>query len=113
MFWETKMLELQKLAPVDLAQTADNEWTATMKAAINEPWNKDAGVITRGETRAAAVVGLWNHLVKGNEPFLFNLDKHKRKIRWNARWEVLEEINEPTELVVVEEAEAPVFDPAD
>lgn len=112
MFWETKMLELQKLAPVELAQTAGNEWTATMKAGINRVWHKEEAVVCRGETRAAAVVGLWNHLVNGNEPFLFMLERQKRKIRWNARWEVLEEINEPTELVV-EEPEAPAFDPAD
>lgn len=111
MFWETKMLELQKLATVDLTQLESGEWVAKMPAAVNESWHKDAGVVCKGDTRAAAVVGLWNHLVKGNEPFLFNLHNRQRKIRWNARWEVLEEINEPTELVV-EDPEAGSFDPS-
>lgn len=111
MFWETKLLELQKLAPVELEQK-EGQWFATIKAAINAPYHANCGSVGIGETKAAAVVALWSHIVNGNEPFLINLARNKRKVRWNARWEVLEEINEPTELVV-EEPEPNEFDQAD
>lgn len=115
MFWETKWAELQKLAPVELAQPEGSEmWAATMRVSINAPFHKDSGVTGLGSTRAAAMCELWNCLVKGNEPFSIFTKNTTKKIRWNARWEVLEEhtINEPAELVV-EEEDPDDFDEAD
>lgn len=115
MFWETKLAELQKLAPVELKLPEGTKtWFATMRVAINAPFHKDSGVAGLGETRAAAVCELWNHLVSGHEPFILCTKNSTKKYRWNARWELLEEhtVNEPGELVV-EEKDPLEFDQAD
>lgn len=113
MFWETKLLELQKLAPVELAQADEGAlFTVTIRAGVNEPFHKDSGMVASGETRAAAVCNLWSAIVNG-DPFILNLENSKTKYRWNARWEVLEKYETKQDPPVVEEPADGTFDPAD
>jgi hypothetical protein len=144
MFWENKLEELQKLAPVVLQMTRRGAWTAQLLAnvRIDDSTEVEMGPIGEGGTPAGSVDALWKRIADDFKPLLiYEPGKPVRRVRFNARWEdiavdIKQEVTKAgttivtkTDIVdkpvpetigphehkaiVVEEPEAPVFDPAD
>lgn len=121
MFWETKLAELQKLAPVELVEAGAGGWKASMNVALNRPFEKGIKLLAYGITRAATICVLWSTIVKGNEPFTMADAERSRMWRWNGRWEEVvpppeEAPDAPTDAEVrdiVELDDPSAFDPAD
>lgn len=90
MYWENKLEELGKLAPVVLQMIQRGKWTAQILANIRMSGANQVvmGPIGEGGTPAGAADDLWSKLVIGFEPILlYEPGKPVRRIRYNARWE--------------------------
>src|SRR5688572_32102398 len=122
MFWESKLEELQKLAPVYFASPTRGRWVATFDAHVKDVTSTEYPRLTaEGSTPAGALVELWAKLVHGSTPFTVTVGANPpRRVRFNARWEDVGEDPKPPEPepaptteLVVDEPEAAAFDPAD
>jgi hypothetical protein len=141
MFWENKLEELGKLAPVVLQMVQRGRWQAQLLATvrIDDGLEVEIAPLAEGSTPAGSVDALWKKLADDLKPILVHdLGKPVRRVRFNGRWEdiaidvkqevttagttivtkteivdklVAEAIGE--KVIVVEEPETPVFDPAD
>ena len=90
MYWENKLEELGKLAPVVLQMIQRGKWTAQILANIRMSGSNQVvmGPIGEGGTPAGAADDLWSRMVIGFEPILiYEPGKPVRRVRYNARWE--------------------------
>lgn len=114
MYWETKLEELQKLAPVVFESPERGKWIARFLTMVKHD-NKDAVdafPVCEGSTLAGSVVGLWAEVATG-EPFIVIVTGQPvRRVRWNAGWETLDLPKTP-EMAVIEEQPAPVIEVAE
>lgn len=131
MYWEIKLEELNKLAPVILTMEQRGRWTARFLTMIKHDDRDvvDAFPTTTGATPAGAVDTMWSHVVHGATPFiLIGTEQPVCRVRFNARWEDVpfvpkqevapdpEPESEPppsVDGIVVEEEDANAFDSAD
>lgn len=112
MFWETKLAELQKLAPIKFVENAiTGEWSATIGAILDPLGARESAT---GATKAAALCNLWSKIINGGEPFEIVTPLGHRFVRWNACWQDVDlPKQENPDAVVVEETADGTFDPAD
>lgn len=90
MFWENKLEELGKLAPVVLQMVRRGSWTAQMLATtrIDDSTQVEIGPQAEAATPAGAVDSLWRKLADDLKPILiYEPGKPVRRVRFNARWE--------------------------
>lgn len=90
MFWENKLEELGKLAPVVLQMERRPTWTAQMLATvrIDDSTTVEMAPIAEGNTPAGAVDALWKRLAADMKPIMiYEPGKPVRRVRFNARWE--------------------------
>jgi hypothetical protein len=91
MFWENKLEELGKLAPVVLQMVQRGRWQAQLLATvrINDDITVEIAPLAEGSTPAGSVDALWKKLADDLKPILIYADPGKpvRRVRFNARWE--------------------------
>lgn len=91
MHWETKLEELQKLAPVVFFCPQRARWKAQFLTMLKVDGENsiEAFPATEGATPGAAVTSLWERFVEGKSFIVITDGKPVRKVRYNARWEDL------------------------
>lgn len=90
MFWENKLEELGKLAPVVLQMHNRGSWSAQILAniRIDDSTEVEMAPSAAGSTPAGCVDALWKKLAADFKPImLYEPGKPVRRVRFNARWE--------------------------
>jgi hypothetical protein len=90
MFWENKLEELQKLAPVVLTMVTRGKWAAQLLANVrlDDSTEIEMGPMAEGGTPAGSVDALWRKLADDFKPLMiYEPGKPVRRVRFNARWE--------------------------
>jgi hypothetical protein len=90
MFWENKLEELQKLAPVVLTMVTRGKWAAQLLANVrlDDSTEVEMGPMAEGGTPAGSVDALWRKLADDFKPLMiYEPGKAARRVRFNGRWE--------------------------